>query len=170
MIACKLWIVAARRSSQGFEEVDGRVEAVRNSSSARSALATLVDATRDGRLDSLCERFEVRVMSAFGSATRPSPTEPNDLDVAVSFSRSLDAPIVGDRIGLWTALVDLTGYEPIDIVVLDVDDPVLRAEALTGVPLYESIRGEFAEAQIAAVGERRDTAHLRRRNLELMAQ
>jgi predicted nucleotidyltransferase len=127
----------------------------------------VVDATKDGSLDELCERFEVRVMSAFGSATLDSIAEPKDLDIGVSFRRSCAKR---DPVGLWGALADLTGYEGIDVVLLDVDDPVLRAEALTGVPLYESVSGEYAEAQIAALGEKRDTDYLRRRNLELMAR
>lgn len=138
---------------------------------ARAALAELVAASHDGRLDVICDQFGVLVMSAFGSATRPSLAEPNDLDVGVGFRREPHQKYgTGDRLALWGALVDLTGYETIDVVVLDVDDPVLRAEALTGVALYESERGAFAEAQIAAVGERRDTAYMRRRNLELMTK
>ena len=138
---------------------------------ARTALANLLAAAHDGRLDQLCERFGVRVMSGFGSATRESLRAPNDLDVGVSFQRvPFQANGPGDRVALWAALTELVDYERIDLVVLDIDDPVLRAEALTGVPLYESALGQYAEAQIAALGERRDTAHFRRRNLELMAQ
>lgn len=136
-------------------------------------MALLLRAAENGQLDQICERFDVRVLSAFGSVVHDSPVEPNDLDVGVSFRRDTEGQRVRDprdRIALWTALVELTGYEGIDLVVLDVDNPVLRADALTGVPLYEFKAGEYAEAQIAAVGERRDTAHLRRRNLELMAQ
>lgn len=169
------------RFTEGTRVVEGRRE--RQSQrvtfvfDARSALGILIDATRDGRLDELCSRFEVRVMSAFGSATRAGlgeGPEPKDLDIAVSFQRQSQSASgqerLAVRIALWTALVDLTGYEGIDLVVIDVDNPVLRAEALTGVPLFESISGEYAEAQIAAMGECRDTAHLRRRNLELMAK
>ncbi len=138
---------------------------------AVTALATLTAAAHDGRLDAVCERFSVRVMSAFGSAVHNSIRIPQDLDIGVSFRRDLaDNAKLTTRLGLWAALVDLTGYEAIDLVVLDIDNPVLRAEALTGVALYESVSGEFAEAQIAAIGEQRDTAHLRRRNLELMAK
>lgn len=138
---------------------------------ARLALAVLRDASRDGRLEQICERFNVRVMSAFGSATHESSLEPNDLDIGVSFRREPESKRdPRDRIALWAALVELTQYERVDLVVLDVDNPVLRAEALTAVALFESQAGEFAEAQIAAVGERRDTSHSRRRNLELMAQ
>ena len=134
---------------------------------ARDALARLVDAAHRGALDDVCEDHGVRVLSAFGSATRPSyPGTPGDLDVGVSFLDTTQSR----ALGLWDALVDLTGYEGVDLVVIDVDDPVLRSEALTGIPLYEHQRGAFGEAQIAALGERRDTAHLRRLNLELMAR
>jgi predicted nucleotidyltransferase len=129
-----------------------------------------VSASRDGRLDEVCERFDVAVMSAFGSAIKESLIEPNDLDLGVIFRRDSAPGGAKRRLELWSALVDLVGYEALDLVNLDVDNPVLRAEALTGMPLYESVRGEYAEAQIAAVGERRDTAAMRRRNLELMAQ
>lgn len=139
-------------------------------SNPREGLAILIAAAADGRLDLLCETFEVRVLSAFGSAIRHTPALPNDLDIGVSFrGASKQIGQYGARVALWDALVDLTGCEAIDVVVLDVDNPILRAEALTGVPLYEREAGDYAEAQIAAVGEARDTAHLRRRNLELMA-
>jgi predicted nucleotidyltransferase len=138
--------------------------------SARSALAVLVSASQDGRLDEMCARFDVAVMSAFGSAITDSSIEPNDLDIGVGFRRDSAPGGAKRRLELWSAFVDLVGYEAVDLVSLDVDNPVLRAEALTGLPLYESVRGEYAEAQIAAVGERRDTAAMRRRNLELMAE
>ncbi len=110
-------------------------------------------------------------MSAFGSATHESSLEPNDLDIGVSFRLGPESRRDSrDRIALWAALVDLTQFERVDLVVLDIDNPVLRAEALTGVALFESQAGQFAEAQFAAAGERRDTAHSRRRNLELMAR
>ena len=128
----------------------------------------MLAAAHDGSLDAVCEEHGVRVMSAFGSAARPSSKlgDPGDLDIGVSFRDPARPP----RLALWSALVDLTGYEGIDLVVLDVDDPVLRSEALTGIGLYEHVRGAFGEAQIAALGERRDTAHLRRLNLGLMAR
>jgi predicted nucleotidyltransferase len=145
------------------------------SSTPRTALAKLVAATLDGSLDALCERFEVRLLSAFGSATRNGEAPPKDLDIGVSFRRENYGPpgphaSLESRLALWEALVDLTGFEQIDLVVLDVNNPVLRAEALLGVPLYECQADEYAEAQIAAVGEVRDLAPFRRRSLELMAQ
>lgn len=146
-----------------------------NPSTPRDALARLEAATLDGSLDALCERFEVRLLCAFGSAARSGETAPKDLDIGVSFRRETNGPHAPQasleaRLALWEALVDLSGCEQIDLVVLDVDNPVLRSEALVGVPLYESVVGEFAEAQIAALGEVRDLAPFRRRSLELMAR
>ena len=135
----------------------------------RTAFARLVSLAKSGGLDATCEQFGVRVMCAFGSATSESTLRPpEDLDIGVSFVDRVAGR--RRRIALWTALVDLTGCEAIDLVVLDVDDPVLRAEALTGFGLYERASGDLAVMQMAALGERRDTAHLRRMNLELMAR
>lgn len=135
----------------------------------RTAFARFVAAAESGELDVICERHGVSVMSAFGSAIHPATLKPpDDLDIGVSFVDRLHGR--RNRLLLWDDLVELTGCEVIDLVMLDVDDPVLRSEALTGFGLYENVRGAFAEAQIAAVGERRDTAHLRQMNLELMAQ
>lgn len=135
----------------------------------RTAFALLVGAAESGELDLICERHGVGVMAAFGSAIHQSTLRPpDDLDIGVSFIDRVQGR--RNRLVLWDDLVELTGCEAIDLVMLDVDDPVLRSEALTGFGLYENVRGAFAEAQIAALGERRDTAHLRRMNLELMAQ
>lgn len=134
-----------------------------------AAFALVVELAKSGALDQLCERHGVRILSAFGNATRTSELRPpEDLDIGVSFIDPVDGR--RGRLDLWGDLVDLTGCEAIDLVVIDIDDPVLRAEALTGFGLYENVSGAFAESQIAAVGERRDTAHLRRMNLELMAR
>jgi predicted nucleotidyltransferase len=141
---------------------------------ARTALSTLVAASRSGTLDEICERLGVRILTCFGSATRSSEQPAGDLDVGVSFGRAHSKPLSGVSIecqlALWTELVELTGYENIDVVVLDLDNPVLRAEAFAGVGLFESAPGEFAETQIAALGECRDTAPLRKLSLELMAR
>ena len=76
---------------------------------ASRALNLLLVAANDGRLEEVCERFNVRVMSAFGSATRSGVKDPNDLDIGVSFRRNLDGLVrpagLQLRIGLWTALV-----------------------------------------------------------------
>ena len=103
-------------------------------SAPREALERLVAATVDGSLDTLCERFEVRLLCAFGSAARSGETAPKDLDIGVSFRRETNGPhgpqaSLEARLALWEALVDLSGCEQIDLVVLDVDNPVLRSEA-----------------------------------------
>ena len=52
--------------------------------------------------------------------------------------------------------------------MIDGASPVLRAEALVGLPLYEATRGAYAVTQMAALAERRDTAHLRRLDLDAL--
>lgn len=131
----------------------------------RQALARLERATAEGQLDDLCDRLEVRVLGAFGSATRAArdgDPEPDDLDIAVGFRgppRELD---------LLDGLTRLTGTDGIDLLVLDGAEPVARSEGLVGVPLYEDERGRFAIEQMAALAERRDTAHLRELDLRTL--
>jgi predicted nucleotidyltransferase len=129
----------------------------------REALARLVRATEDGTLDALCDALGVRVLGAFGSVVRDDP-DPDDLDVGVGF----DGP--PHELELIDALARLTGSDRIDLAVLDGASPVLRAEALVGIPLYERTAGRFAIEQMAALAERRDTEHLRRLDLALMAE
>jgi predicted nucleotidyltransferase len=128
---------------------------------ARHALDRLLAAAADGRLDEVCERFGVRLLGAFGSATVPG-AEPSDLDLGVGFRAEARV------LELLDALTALTGYDRIDLVVLDGADPVVRAEALTGVPLYQHAPGVFATEQMAALAERRDTEWLRRLDLEAL--
>jgi hypothetical protein len=133
---------------------------------ARTALRTLEVAASDGRLDELCDRLGVRLLGAFGSATKEaageSSSDPGDLDIAVGFR--------GPRreLELIDGLVVLTGYERIDIVDVDAAGPVARAEALVGVPLYQDADGVYATEQMAALAERRDTEWLRRLDLRAL--
>lgn len=120
-------------------------------------------AADSGTLGSICERLGVRLLGVFGSAVREGSGAVNDLDVAAGF---LEQP---DEIGLIDALVELTGCDVIDLAVLDGAGPVLRAEGLTGIALYEHEPGVYAVEQMAALGERRDTAWLRRLDLEALA-
>lgn len=129
---------------------------------ARTALAKLMAAASDGTLDRLVEPLGVRLLGAFGSATRPDAA-PHDLDIAVAF---VGPPKVLELID---ALVELTGFDRIDLAVVDGEHPVLDAEALCGEPLYEREQGAFANAQMAALGHRRDTEWLRRLDLRRMA-
>jgi hypothetical protein len=83
----------------------------------RAAFARLVEMAECGELDAVCERHGVRVLSAFGSATHTTGLRPpEDLDLGVSF---VD-PVAGrrGRLDLWGELVDLTGCEAIDLVVI----------------------------------------------------
>jgi predicted nucleotidyltransferase len=128
----------------------------------RAALAQLVAAAADGRLDALSARLGVRVLGVFGSACR-EPSEAHDLDIAVSF--------LGDAevLALIDGLTEFTGCDAIDIMELDVAGPVARAEGLVGIPLFEHEPGAYATAQMAALAEKRDTDWLRRLDLDALA-
>ena len=134
---------------------------------ARAALQMLVKAAGDGRLDELCDRLGVRVLGAFGSAVSPATTDqgaidPGDLDIAVGFRGARR------ELELIDGLVALTGYDGIDLLDVDRANPVVRAEALTGVPLYQDANRVFATEQMAAVAERFDTEWLRELDLRTL--
>ena len=134
---------------------------------AREALSRLRIALDAGALDSAIESLNVDLLSAFGSVTRapdPAIAEPADLDIGVRFD---GAARVLDLIGL---LIDVTGYDNIDVAVVTGDHPVLDADALCGIPLYERTYGDFAEAQMAAIGHKWDTAKFRELDRQLMAR
>lgn len=126
-------------------------------------MARLVALAAEGAVDAICEARGVVLLSVFGSAAGEGG-EPEDLYVAVAFAGE------PDLVSLLDDLVAATGYDHIDIAIIDGAGPVLRAEALTGIPLYERERGQFARAQMAALVECRDTAWLRRLSLEAMAE
>lgn len=130
---------------------------------ARTALERLRRAIDAGELDDRLEALGVEVMGAFGSATRAGG-DPSDLDIGARFA----GPV--DLLGLIDLLVATTGFDAIDVAVIEGEHPVLDAEALVGVPLYESVRGAYAEAQMAALGHRRDTARFRAMDRERMAR
>lgn len=134
-----------------------------DSADVRVALARLEAAALDGTLDEICERRRVRLLGVFGSAVRADEEEPSDLDVAVSFAAEPEV------LGFLDDLAALTGCDRIDLAVIDAASPVLRAEALVGIPLYEHEHGGFARAQMAAMAERRDTAWMRRMALDVLA-
>lgn len=128
---------------------------------AATALSRLRAAAQDGMLDEICERHHVRVLGVFGSAL--SSSEPDDLDVGVGFRRR-----GGDVLALIDDLTALTGFDRLDVAVIDGADPVLRGRALSGLGLYECAEGVFATEQMAALAEERDTAWLRRLDLETL--
>lgn len=130
----------------------------------RAALQHLVDAAQDGRLDAVCARHRVRVLTVFGSTVSGAP-EPRDLDVAVRFEPSGQ----GDLLALLDDLAALTGSDDLDVLVLDRAGPVARERALVGcLPLYESEPMAYASAQTAAMGERMDSDWLRAQDLQTL--
>lgn len=130
---------------------------------AIAALESLDAAAADGSLDAICERRGVRVLGVFGSSL--SSADPADLDLGVGF---LDRS--GDLLGLIDDLTGLTAYDRLDVAVIDRADPVLRARALSGRGLYEHAPGVYATEQMAALAEERDTAWLRRLDLDAMTR
>ena len=131
---------------------------------ATEAAQRLVSAVADGTIDELCQRRRVRFLALFGSAASGTATADSDLDVAVEWVTD------GDVVELVDALTVITNFDRVDVVVLNGAGPTLRARALTGRGLYENERGAFAVAQMAALAEWRDTAWLRRLDLERMAE
>ena len=114
----------------------------------------------------ICVRFEVDLLTAFGSAAGPDPARPpNDLDVG---ARRLHGPL--DVLGLLDALADFTGCDRIDLMDLARANPLARERALANaVTLYEAAPGLHTRAALAAMMERMDTAWLRELNLMTLA-
>lgn len=122
-------------------------------------------AAENGQLDEFCARHSVRILTVFGSAAQDD-RHAGDLDIGV-----LVEP--GATIDYPTIVTDLTNLADtdIDLVHLNRGGPVIRERALIGsVVLFESEPGAWASASTAAARERMDTAHLRRLDLELLAQ
>lgn len=71
----------------------------------RTALQRLRDAAADGTLDALCERHGVRLLAAFGSATREGGEEPADLDIAFAGARM--AAMLERMDSAWLRALDL---------------------------------------------------------------
>lgn len=129
-------------------------------------LARLRAAAESGDLDSLCTRYGVRVLTVFGSAARGEPAA-RDLDVAVVS----EPGTAFDVLAVIGALVELTGVEEIDLAHLNRGGPLIRERALVGsVALFESAPGRFADAQVAAIGQRIETDAMRRLDLDLLAR
>lgn len=130
----------------------------------RTGLQLLRAAAADGVLDALCARHGVRVLTVFGSTARRDG-QPRDLDIAVGFEPDRR----GDVLALLHDLSVLTGSDDVDLLVLDDAGPVARERALVGcLPMYESVPGAYATAQMTAMGERMDTDWLRAQDLETL--
>ncbi len=137
-------------------------------SRVREALNSLLVAAEDGGLEALCERFGLDLVSVFGSSLDPDVDDPGDLDIAIRF----EDPSRGDVIGAVGALAELVGSDQVDVMVLNGAGVVARSRALgpQARGLFEKRSGLYALAQMAALAEEMETAHMRRRDLELLAQ
>lgn len=122
-------------------------------------------AAEDGQLDEFCARHSVRILTVVGSAARRDPhAADHDVGVMLEPGATIDYP---------TIITDLTNLADtdIDLVHLNRAGPLIRERALIGsFVLFEREGGEWASASTAAALERMDTAHLRRLDLELLAQ
>src|SRR5690606_22582659 len=98
----------------------------------------------------------------------PDPgSTPGDLDVAVRLREGAET----DLIDVTNRLIDLTGTSAVDVLDLARAGVVARARALGpgSEPLYEDAAGAVALAQMAALTYAMETAPMRRRDLELLA-
>ncbi len=96
----------------------------------------------------------------FGSRARGEARAGSDLDLAVEPA----GPALRERkLDVLTDLVR-AGFEDVDLVILDRDDPVLRYEAIgPNVVVYAAPDYDPAEAWVQALRRYLDTAPLRRR-------
>ncbi|SFS54890.1 nucleotidyltransferase domain-containing protein [Saccharopolyspora flava] len=134
----------------------------------REALGRLDSAAESGEIEELCARHGLDLLVVHGSAVEEAPMRPpGDLDIAC---RSLPGTEL-DVIGLINDLMDLTGFDGIDLLVLNSAGVVASARALSpqSVLLYEAEPSLFTLAQIAALTTEMETKHLRLLDLKLMA-
>ena len=129
------------------------------------AFAALREAERTGELARLADRLSLGLVVVFGSTARGAPA-PRDLDVAVSSRPGTRL----DILDVVNALLDLTGFDGVDVLDLDRADAVARQHALVpGEPLYESEPGGFVRERLRASSERLSTEWMRRNSLRRMA-
>ncbi|MGQ7297890.1 nucleotidyltransferase family protein [Quadrisphaera sp. KR29] len=129
------------------------------------ALMRLVAAADDGHLDEIARRHGLALVTVFGSAVRDASTA-RDLDVAVLFAQRTAAA----ELAVLEELMDLSGTERVDLMVLDDAGPEARFNGLTGaLPLWQDGPGRWGTTQMAAASEVFDTEWLRQAALERMA-
>jgi predicted nucleotidyltransferase len=100
----------------------------------------------------------------FGSHARGTATARSDLDLAVDPAEGTGEGARKRKLDMLTDLV-AAGFEDVDLVILDTDDPVLRFEAIgPNVLVYAAPRYDPAEAFVQALRQYDDTAPLRARS------
>ncbi|WP_157062770.1 hypothetical protein [Actinopolyspora mortivallis] len=134
----------------------------------RQALGRLHSAVESGEVEQLCRRYDLDLLVGHGSAVEREPSRPPaDLDIACRHRPG----VALDAIGLINDLMDLTGFDGIDLLDLNTAGVVAAARALgpRSLLLYEAEPSLFTLAQMAALTTEMETRHLRLLDLKLMA-
>ena len=104
----------------------------------------------------------------FGSVAAKKDTPMSDIDVAVYFSKRIDAFTY--RLKLMERLIRILKNEKIDIVVLNNASPLLRYEVIkNGILLKDNIKNRVVYETIV-LQEYLDTDHLRRTQMEYIKE
>lgn len=141
---------------------------VSGTATPREALERLHSAVESGDVERLCSRYELDLLVVHGSAVEQDPLRPPaDLDLACRHHHGTTP----DVIGLINDLIELTGFDGIDLLILNSAGVVATARALgpQSEVLHEAEAGLFTLAQMAALTTEMETRHLRLLDLKLMA-
>jgi predicted nucleotidyltransferase len=107
---------------------------------------------------------EVAGVWLFGSHARGTASARSDVDLAVDPARGTGEAARKRKLDMLTDLVG-AGFENVDLVILDTDDPVLRFEAIGPNVIVHAAPGyDPAEAFVQALRQYDDTAPLRARS------
>jgi uncharacterized protein len=106
---------------------------------------------------------EVAGVWLFGSHAQGTSNARSDVDLAVDPDSGAGSGARSRKLDMLADLVD-AGFERVDLVILDTDDPVLRFQAIApNVLVYAAPDYDPAEAFVAALRQFDDTAPLRAR-------
>lgn len=124
--------------------------------SVLESLDILNNAVADGSLERLCDRYGLDLVVLFGSAV--DSDDPGDIDLALAFGKDSGK----DFLATLTDLQALVPGDHLDVMNLDVAEPVARYEAMThGQPLFARTGADFWERQIFAINHYIETQPLR---------